>query len=242
MDWVYVNLDCRPDRREHVEAEFAKHGITSRRQPGELVTRENHAPTDRTRRMYNRTPGAIGCFNAQVNALRTSPPDNDTVVCEDDICLAADLPARIEYLYSHAPSDYDILWLGATFHCNPAVWHKDTIGRDAERVGHRIFRTYGIWSTYGYIVRASSRERVLSLLDEAYQNSDGIDHAMMLYIEPVLKTYCMVPGCAWQYDAQSNIGNGVTEFSLFKKNLGPYVWANRMEDFDADTYQWGEAG
>ena len=161
-------------------------------------------------------------------------------VFEDDVVFCDDLKERLDYIETHLTWDWDIFWLGGTFHCNPPVWHKDTIGRDAERTTDKhIFRTYGIWSTYAYFVNGPSIRKVLKLLDDNIHQAYGIDHCCILHLEPVLKTYCMVPGCAWQRDGLSNIGTGVTTFSHFKQ-LGPYVWTDRMGDFEPDTYDWAE--
>lgn len=240
IDWAYVNLHQRPDRQAHAAAEFAQQGIVPRRVPGLLSTRDTWYPTPLTQRMYNRTPGAIGCWLSQMTALRSAPQDKIAAVCEDDVCFCKDLRERIAYLGAHVPANWDIVWLGATFHCNPPVWHKDTLGFDAKRVGHRIFRGFGIWSTYAYLVNPRSAARILDMMDTYMADSDGIDHCAILYLEPQLNTYFMVPGCAWQVDGQSNIGTGVTEFSAFRR-LGPYAWADRMQDFDPDTFNWNEA-
>lgn len=241
IDWVYVNLDCRPDRKAHVESQLARHGISARRQPGQLVTKENHEPGHEDKQMYNRTPGAIGCWNSQVKAMKSSPVGSVTAVLEDDVCLCDDFPERIEYIGEHCPDDWDVFWLGGTVHMNPAIWHKNDLGRDAERVGRRIFRAYGMWSTFAYLVNPTSRDRVLDLLECNKYRSDGIDDCFIKWVEPNIKSYFLVPGSCWQYDNQSNIGNGITEFSGFRK-LGPYVWQSRMSQFDPDTFNFGEAG
>lgn len=241
IEWWYVNLASRTDRRAHAEAEFAKVGITPRRLEG-FTPAEWPGDPAQVERMRRRTPGAIGCWQSQQHCIRTGAGENRIVaVCEDDVCFCDDLPTRLAYLEQHLTWDWDIFWLGATFHCNPAVWHRDTLGRDVERTSDpRILRTYGIWSTYAYLVNGTSVQRVCRLLDENRYRSDGIDHCAILYLEPVLNTFCFVPGCAWQYDNRSDIGNGITAFSGFKK-LGPYAWQKRMEDFDPDTFDWAEA-
>jgi len=241
IEWWYVNLKSRPDRNEHAKAEFAKHNLPVRRMEGFLPEEWPGKQSD-VKRMWNRTKGAIGCYQSQLHCVRTVQGSDRVVgVCEDDVCFCDDFPARLEYIAEHVPEDWDIFWLGATFHCNPAVWHKDTIGRDVETTDDpRILRTYGIWSTYAYLVNGKSVRKILDLCDKHVKDSDGIDHLSMLYLQPVLNTYCFVPGCTWQYDNQSNIGDGITYFSGFQK-LGPYVWSKRMEDFRPDSFDWAEA-
>ncbi len=240
-DCWYVNLASRPDRNEHAQAQFAKAGVEARRFEGYLPKDWPGLPT-KVARMQARTPGAIGCMMSQMHVMRNYQGGDRMVgVFEDDVVFCDDFQKRMDYIAKTMNWEWDILWLGATVHINPAVWHVDTIGQDAHRTtDKRILQCFGIWSTYAYFVNGKSVERVLSLLDQNMYRADGIDHCMIKYVEPHLKTYCFVPGCCWQYDNQSNIGNGVTEFSHFRK-LGPYVWADRVEDFDPDTFYWGEA-
>ena len=246
FDWKnahnwYINLASRPDRNEHARKQFFKAGLSVRRFDA-FTPDEWPSDPAKVLRMRNRTPGAIACHQSQIHAMRTGQDNGGMVgVFEDDVVFCDDIQRRLNYVEQHIPPDWDIFWLGATFHCNPAVWHKDTIGRDVERTADKhIFRCYGIWSTYAYFVNGSSVRRVLKLLDQNIHQSDGIDHCMMLHVETVLNTYCFVPGCAWQMDSQSNIGSGVAKFSNFK-SLGPYVWTDNMGDFDPDNFNWKEA-
>lgn len=238
----YVNLACRPDRNEQVAAEFAKAGLPAERFDA-FLPEEWPGSTKKIVPMWNRTKGAVGCYQSQTHVMRMGQGNPGMVgVFEDDVVFCDDLRTRLDYIQDHLTWDWDIFWLGATFHSNPAVWHKDTLGRDVERTADKhIFRTYGIWSTYAYFVNGPSVRKVLELLDQNIHQAYGIDHCCILHLEPVLKTYCMVPGCAWQRDGLSNIGKGVTTFSHFKKELGPYAWTARMGDFDPDNYDWGIA-
>lgn len=241
-DVWYVNLDHRPDRLEHVEGQLARVGLRGRRMRGFRPDEWTGDPA-RVDVMRRRTPGAIGCHMSQVAIIGTAVgTERNVMVLEDDVCFCADFRERLaeaeEFL---AGREWDVLWLGATLHVRPAVWHAATLGRDAERTEHpRFLRTYGIWSTYAYVVNAASAGKILALMTERLHESIGIDW-LAIQLQPQLKTFCYVPGMAWQYDNQSDIGNGITEFSGFRR-LGPYVWADRREDFDPDGFDWGEAG
>ncbi len=238
----YVNLASRPERNAHARNEFAKAGLAARR--FDAFT-PNEWPGDPAKvlRMRNRTPGAIGCYQSQTHVMRTERGNAGMVgVFEDDVVFCDDIQARLNYIEEHLTWEWDIFWLGATFHCNPAVWHLKTLGRDAERTSDKhILRTYGIWSTYAYFVNGRSVRRVLDAFDQNIHRSDGIDHCTILYVQPVLRTFCFVPGCCWQMDSRSDIGSGITEFSHFK-DLGPYAWTKRMEEFQPDEYDWREVG
>lgn len=241
LNWYYVNLDSRPDRRKHAEAQFASIGVTPERVRGELPG--DHIGPRKFERMRKRTPGAIGCYVSQRSIIERGEPGNVVAVCEDDVVFAKDVPKRLEYAAEALPDDWEVFYLGATFHV-PGEWHRrvechewahyqaDVIPTDDPR----ILRVFGMWGTYAYFVNGDHAGKVLALLEENCVRSDGIDHNFMILGDKV-KAYCLVPGMAWQYDNQSNIGDGVTYFSGFKK-LGPYVWQDYMEDFDPSTYAW----
>jgi GR25 family glycosyltransferase involved in LPS biosynthesis len=237
----YVNLDSRPDRRRHIQTELARVGLAAYRQRG-MLPHEYTGPEDQVQVMRQRTPGAIGCHFSQRKIIADNLDcGREILVLEDDVVFCDDLAVRLDHLAEFlAARPWDIVWLGATFHTNPPVWHKDTLGRDAELTEDpRILRTYGIWSTYAWVVNRDSGAKVLELLDRNVHRSIGIDW-LMIQVQPELQTYCYVPGIAKQYDNQSNIGKAITHFSHFAK-LGPYWWQARREQFDPTTYNWAEA-
>jgi GR25 family glycosyltransferase involved in LPS biosynthesis len=243
MEWWYVNLACRPDRREHAEKQFARYGIPAHRFEAFTPDQWDGKPED-VERMKNRTPGAIGCWHSQQSIIeKFIDTDYVGVVCEDDIFFCDDLHKRLEYLNDHAPDDWDIIYLGATFH-TPGEWYRHPdcaswahLERDAEPTNDKhIMRVYGEWGTYCYLVNGRNARKVVNLLDEIRPVSDGIDHAFIRLGDRV-NAYCFVPGCVIQYDNQSNIGKGITEFSHFA-TLGPYWFTKYMEDFDPATYNW----
>ena len=238
---AFVNLDHRKDRLAKMEAELDRVGIDAVRQPGYLP-KDCHYTESWVRRMRNRTPGAIGCWRSQVEIMSKAWGDSShpqhAFVMEDDLVFCDDFEERMlivdEFLEGRK---WDVLWLGGTFHVNPPYWHKP---KDAERTDHpRFMRTFGAFSTHAYIVNKSSLPRVMTLLDEYIPISDGIDHAFIQF-QKQIQCFAFVPGCIIQYDNQSDIGNGMTHFSGFKK-LGPYWFQRKMEEFNPEAFDWKEA-
>lgn len=243
IEWWFINLASRPDRNAHAEEQFAKHNLPVKRFEAFTPDQWDGDPA-KIDRMMKRTPGAVGCWMSQVEVIRkVAGTDRVVGVCEDDICFCDDLHKRLRHMGDHLPEDWHVAYLGATFHV-PGVWchHPDCaewggIGRDVlPTADPHILQSPGIWGTYGYLVNGRHAHEVLDALDNIMPDSDGIDHAF-IRIGTRLNTYCFVPGCCWQLDGESNIGTGITEFSGFKK-LGPYVWTDRMEDFDPSTFDW----
>jgi len=234
----FVNMDHRTDRLERMVVSLARAGVSAVRTRG-MKPSEYPGDHKRVEVMQKRTPGAIGCHFSQVKIMEQALAEGKhAFVMEDDLIFCSDFQRRIEHIEGViATHDWDILWLGGTFHIHPPYWHKV---RDAQCTDDpRMMRTFGAFCTYAYIVRDQSLSRVLLGLDSWLDKSMGIDWAM-IQLQPELKTYAFVPGCITQYDGQSDIGKGMTIFSGFKK-LGPYWYQDRMEDFDPTTFNWWEA-
>lgn len=237
----FLNLPHRQDRLRKMERELTRVGLSAVRTPG--VATRNLINTNRGFRvMYERTPGAVGCYIGQIQIMREAlERGKHAFVMEDDLVFCDDLPRRLDVAEEFlADNPWDVFWLGGTYHVNPPVWHKDTLGRDAELTYNpRMIRTFGCWSTYAYIVNRDSIDKVLNLLEGCRSRSIGIDWSF-IQLQPQLRTYAFVPGCVKQYDNRSDIGSGMTRFSGFAQ-LGPYWWQQYALDFDPEKFDWAEA-
>lgn len=258
----FVNLEHRKDRLESITSQLNRFGIKATRTPGIYSYERTEEKSVMTKMLSRPQVGALGCFLAQMDIMKEALRQKKHAwVMEDDIILCEDYLERIAYLdkwieeegveeeglfdwgtswFVQHPKEFDVLWMGATFHVNPPWHHKDTLGRDAETTSNpRILKTYGSFNTYNYIVHRDSVEHVLQLLESTLPTSIGID-ASFITLSPNLETYAFVPGCSKQMDNESDQYPGAyTKFSGFFK-LGPYVYQERMEDFDPTTYNWAE--
>jgi GR25 family glycosyltransferase involved in LPS biosynthesis len=253
----FVNLDHRKDRLDHMTAELTRIGIDAVRTRGRMP----HEFTDnrKVEVMRKRTPGAIGCHFSQVKVMQDALKlGKHAFVMEDDLIFCSDFKERISHIERFLDGkEWDVFWLGGTFHVNPPYWHKAghshqlrdcscTLGRDAQVTEDpRVMRTYGAFSTFAYIVNQHSIDKILKLFDKHLHTSIGIDW-LFIKLEPQLKTFAFVPGCVKQMDNASDIGIGqngkpaITKFSGFAM-LGPYWWQDRMEQFNPETFNWAEA-
>lgn len=235
----YVNLARRPERRELMEATLQAVGIEAVRHEGGQTPEQHGTNPDRVARMRKRTPGTIGCWFSQLSVMkRARELGKHALVMEDDLVFCSDLPKRLEIVEEYFENHlWDVLWFGATFHTNPSVWHAPQ--PDIRLTSNpRIVRTFGCWSTYCYLVKDESISMILEWLDEVLEDADGIDDAFIRYIEPRIYSYAFVPGMVKQYDGWGDVGGGYTKFSDFA-SLGPYWWADRMEEFDPEAFDWG---
>lgn len=243
MNWrtdikaMFINLPSRKDRRVNMEREFRRVGFEAERFVG-LLPEECTNDTLQYAVMNSRTRGAIGCHYSQVGVMKEAlKEDKHAMVLEDDLVFCSDFTKRLDYICNYLDGkQWDVFWLGGTYH-RDAVWHKAnhpnglpcdcTLNRDWEHTQDaRIVRTYGAFSTHAYIVNKDSIPKILALLEANVYRSIGIDYLFIL-LQPKLLTFAFVPGCVKQYDNASNIGDGVTKFSVFSR-LGSHWFSDKM--------------
>lgn len=246
---AFINLDHRKDRLKAMRRELQRAGIEAERFPGlkpdDVINKL--VPAEKVSVMKNRTPGAIGCHYSQVGVMMEAFTRNKhAFVMEDDLIFCSDFNERIAIFEDFLKDKpWDVIWLGGTYHKNP-TWHAAghpqlpecncTIGKDVEATDSKyIVRTYGAWSTYAYIVNKDSLDKIIQMLDEKVHLSMGIDWLFIL-LSPQLYTYAFVPGCVRQQDGRSDIGNGDTIFSNFKK-LGPHWFEANRKYFNYERFK-----
>lgn len=254
----FVNLDSRPDRLKHMTEQIKKVNIPISRTRG-IPWKEVQANQNDINTMLRRTPGAIGCHFSQMSVVREAfNQGKNALVMEDDIIFCEDINLRLEYIDLWTKkNDWDVIWLGASFHVNPPFWHRHggsgmspdcsaNLGYDAKITDDpHMVRTYGAFATFAYIVNFNSMKRIFELFDANLKHSIGIDW-LYIKLQPQLKCFSFVPGCVKQMDNRSDIGNGDTIWSGFLKLNGTfensaYVYQERMTDFDSRKFNWAEA-
>lgn len=245
----FLNLDHRTDRLNHMEGQLSKVGLKAVRHRGKKP-QEYNLDDPKYRVMLNRTPGAIACHEGQVDIMKTAQSvGKHALVMEDDIIFCEDFNKRLEYIDNWANThEWDVIWLGASFHTNPPYWHRigvsgmppdcsAQLGKDCEPTDDpRMIRTYGAYVTFAYIVNFNSMDKIFKLFDEHLHTSIGIDW-LFIKLQPQLKCFSFVPGCVMQMDNMSDIGAGMTVWSG-QLNNGPYVFQKIMEDFNPENFKW----
>lgn len=254
----FLNLDHRSDRLAHMTDQLNRGDLKAVRHRGRLP-HEFDLNDPNVATMKNRTPGAIGCHFGQVEIMKTAQSLGlNAMVFEDDCIFCQDFTQRMEIVKDFTDThEWDVIWLGASFHVKPPYWHNHggsgmgpncsaNLGRDAELTDNpRMIRTYGAFATFAYIVNVKSMDKIFKLFDEHLYTSIGIDW-LFIKLQPQLKCFAFVPGCVRQMDNRSDIGNGDTIWSGFLKLNGTfensaYVYQDRMDQFNPETFNWGEA-
>jgi GR25 family glycosyltransferase involved in LPS biosynthesis len=225
-----------------MQKELARIGLDQVKRHPAVNWRNIDHKEDRFRTMFNRTPGAIGCYLSQMQVMLDAQDNGqDAVVLEDDLVFCSDFKDRMKIIEQFMDSqEWDVIWLGGTYHRDKPYWHglphnkmlDCPCGLDAdyqeEGLQHFV-RTWGAFSTHAYIVNFKSISKIIIMLQEQMSTSIGIDFSF-IRMQPALKTYAFVPGCVKQIDNESDIGTGITHFSRFNK-LGSHWWADKMSDY-----------
>ncbi len=150
--FVYINLDNRQDRREHIVNEMKRMGIPDNK-------------IQRVAGVYIPKNGHKGCVQSHILALRLAKMNNwkQVVIFEDDATIAdnlspEDFKARLEGAFTELPADWDVLMLGL---CN----RKDTDLSGKKYISKVKFGTCG----YGYVVHSRYYDKLIRLFE--YCNS-----------------------------------------------------------------------
>jgi len=215
-----------------MQAELDRVGIAAIRHEG-IKTKGIEWNRDPYKRMYARTPGAIGCMLGQVEIMEAAlAQGKHAFVMEDDLLFCDDFFDRFNIAAEFLDkTEWNILWLGGTVHYPQPWWHTVshsempechcTLNRDAEATDNQnMYRSYGSFSTHAYIVNYASISNFISELKLGMSTTIGIDYSA-IRMAPAMNNYVFLPGMVIQKDNQSDIGNGWTRFSGFK-NLGKH--------------------
>ena len=243
LDTFVINLDRRTDRWESMCRELRRINLPAKRfsamTPDEFCEKPGAAPLIEGKR-------TAGNWASMVYLMRLNQETGrDLLMLEDDVFFASDWWERMAYLEDNIDFDWDVIFLGACCHLDRNApngrWHPER-RNDMERTPLRhLFRSYGTWSNHGMIVRGKSAGKVLAAMRSVLPVARGSDHALIM-VQPHLDAYVFVPGCVFQHNGVSDVaeGGGFTRFSDFMK-MGPYVFQDRLSDWDVDGYDWAEA-
>lgn len=256
----YVNLSHRTDRRELMEAELKRVGLEAERFDA-ILTKDDSWNREPYKTMFRRTRGAIGCMLSQMAVMQKAyDMGKGAMVMEDDLIIGTDVLERLDYIENFINTkepSADVIFLGGTVHI-PGWWHtkdhepqlrpycKCNLQKDVERIDDdRMVRVFGMFSTHAYIVPYEKIPKILQLLNEVMHFSIGIDFSF-IYHQPNLRCFAFLPGIMKQYNAVSDIGNGVTMFENFSKLNGTiensaYWWQDKASNFDPNNFDWKNA-
>lgn len=184
----WVNLSQRTDRRAHMEAELKRISLDSKRFEA-LRPSDWRGPEYKIERMKNRTPGAIGCFISQVSCIRKAYDlGKHALVTEDDVIFADDFWDRMKIADEFIKTrSWAIFWLGGTCHTDRTWARENGTVNDMLPTRHpNIVRTYGSFSTHGYVINRAFIPSILEILNRTMNETIGIDYSTIMWVQQVI--------------------------------------------------------
>lgn len=183
MRCAYINLESATARRERIEASFAAAGTTG------LTLERFPAITAETATSH---PGTIpaaqrACYLSHLALIESSLSDPaDLFVLEDDAAFGR---ATFQVLGSllAAPEPWDILFTDVGFWQPGEVIELAKLREQLAAAGSYRLLDIGrtqFFGTSAYVVRGSSKAKVLAALKQA----DGINHPIDLYMRGLART------------------------------------------------------
>lgn len=173
---LYINLDARVDRKEHIEKQLSDNGISFERLPA----------IDAKAKMVS---GVIACQMSHKKAIEQS--EGNVFIFEDDAVLSKFYQAEISQILSDLPSDWDIFFLGANHRSKPIPFKGNL---------HQAKEPY---CTHAYGVSEKFKPILLKWIE---QNTNAIDALYAWLTESgQCWSYCAFPILAWQMPNHSNI-------------------------------------
>lgn len=206
---LYINLEHRKDRLEHVTSELSKLGIVGER--FEAVKTK---------------VGAIGCSMSHIKCLELAKArDYDHVfICEDDITfLKPDvLKNSVNQFYKNKDIEWDMLLIGGN---NVPPYDKVT---------DYCIRVYYCQTTTGYIVKKHYYDTLISNFRESVQNlirepENKSAYALDMYwkrLQLINKWYMIIPITVTQCESYSDIEERTVDYTHLMLDVDK-PWLNR---------------
>ena len=134
------------------------------------------------------------------NSILTKGFEN-IMILEDDAVLVENFDEKFSLIYNSIPKDFDILYLGSLFYCDPSEVFNKVYRYKNEKINEHVLRTEGCGGLQGYII---SRNCIQKIINEKI--SFHIDTNLMEWIKKYnLKTYAITPMLITQNMSDSNL-------------------------------------
>lgn len=231
IDFYYINLLTRPDKKEKTINHLAQHQIEAK---------HFNALTGADQYLnivgLNYNNGARGCMLSHIKLINEFDRSTNKIlgVFEDDVLLCDDFNERLEYISQNFNKEWDIFFLSSFYHLNTDPIKDKPVMFEFTDVKY-ITRVYSSFCTHAYLINPNSIDKIRSLILNQVELSYAIDH-VYVQIEQQLNCYAFTPGMANQRTDISDITNGLTDKTVFERILGTHYFCNRLENFDYDTF------
>lgn len=181
-----INLRRRTDRWSFMSGQFKRLNLTVER--FDAVDGETLAPEV----VGTNRPGGVACTMSHLAIIEDARRRGyeAIMVFEDDAVLCKDFNERLELFLTHAPADWDMLYLGISAMTNEIP------------VTQNIYRLLDGWTTHAYILRNKMFDEVIRRMgDQPNGEPDEYYNAMM----PERNCYVFLPCLSYQRADWSDI-------------------------------------
>ena len=121
FDWradtypMYINLEHRQDRRQHIKEQLEKFGIKADRVSGVYFHEVEDSDNPKYKKMVDSSKNQLGCYIAHINCLeRAYKIGSSAIIFEDDANISEEFIQKMDYIqYFLNYNEWDIIWFGA---------------------------------------------------------------------------------------------------------------------------------
>ena len=197
---VCINLDRRPDRRQRMQAEFARHGIENVHHFSAVDGNAVALPAD-----WRHTAGAYGCLLSHLAVVQEARrlDHKSVLIFEDDAVFDPRFENKFPVFVEQVPPDWDMLYFGAL--------HKD----QPIDVRDHVSRITKANSTYAYALKHTVFDAFLDL----NRRAENVLDVNAYLLQERFNCYCFMPNLAWVQSEYSDVQNRLEHHWYLEKSL-----------------------
>lgn len=194
----YINLDRRPDRREHMETQVRRFNLAVTRVPAVDGSKIEWKPEYGIQSKYWNTGAFAYCLSyreAIVDAI--SKGHENVLIMDDDAVLEDNMYEILSHAWKDLPDDWHMLYLGAN-HGHPIPSSMPT---EKDRLGDYLYKMSGSMGSHAIILNKRCLKHVLNFVAAPYA---PLDMYFSMY-HKFFPCYITFPGLASQMAGHSDI-------------------------------------
>lgn len=200
----YINLDRRPDRRQHMENQLIKSGFTASRIQAVDGKNIPWKPEYGVISNYWNHGAFAYCLSYRVAIIDAMRNGYENVLIMDDDCVLQDnMWDILDKAWSNMPDEWHMLYFGANH--GPA----NSPNIPTESVGEHLYRLKGSMGSHAIIVNKHCYKTFLNYLAAPYA---PFDMFLSIY-QKFFPCYITYPGIAFQLSGVSDIINKDIDYS-----------------------------
>jgi len=125
------------------------------------------------------------------------------MILEDDAVLVENFDAKFQDIYQYIPKDFDILYLGSLFYCDPSQTYNSIVSSKNIQINKHVLQVYGCGGLQGYIISNNCAQKIIN-----EHISFHIDTNLIDWIHKYnLKAYAVQPMLITQNMKNSNLSS-----------------------------------